>query len=63
MRARRSESEVRRTLARLRDAAAGSENVMPATVDCVRAYATIGEVTSKLREVFGSYQEPIDIFY
>jgi methylmalonyl-CoA mutase N-terminal domain/subunit len=62
VRARRSDAEVRRTLGRLRDAAAGTENVMPATVDCVRAYATIGEVMGTLREVFGTYQEPIDIF-
>jgi methylmalonyl-CoA mutase N-terminal domain/subunit len=61
VRARRSEAEVRRTLARLRDAAAGAENVMPATVDCVRAYATIGEVMGVLREVFGTYREPIDV--
>ena len=60
--ARRSEPEVRRTLGRLRDAAASAENLMPATVDCVRAYATIGEVMGSLREVFGTYQEPIDIF-
>jgi len=62
VRARRSEAEVRRALARLRDVAAGSGNVMPATVDCVRAYATIGEVMGTLREVFGMYQEPVDIF-
>jgi methylmalonyl-CoA mutase, N-terminal domain len=62
VRARRSEAEVRRTLGRLRDAAAGEANLMPATIDCVRAYATIGEVMGTLREVFGTYQEPIDIF-
>jgi methylmalonyl-CoA mutase, N-terminal domain len=62
VRARRSEAEVRRTLGRLKDAAAGAENLMPATVECVRAYATIGEVMGTLREVFGTYQEPIDIF-
>jgi methylmalonyl-CoA mutase, N-terminal domain len=63
VRSRRSEREVRRTLDRLRDAAAGgTENLLPATVECVRAYATIGEVMGTLREVFGTYQEPIDIF-
>ena len=63
VRSRRSEPEVRRTLTRLRDAAAGgTENLMPPTLDCVRAYATIGEVMSTLREVFGTYREPIDIF-
>src|SRR5215470_19219551 len=52
VRTRRSEAEVRRTLGRLRDAAAGtSENLMPATLDCVRAYATIGEVMGSLRDV------------
>jgi methylmalonyl-CoA mutase, N-terminal domain len=62
VRSRRSEREVRAALGRLRDAAAGEENLMPAAVDCVRAYATIGEVMGALREVFGTYREPIDIF-
>ncbi len=62
VRARRSEVEVRRTLARLADAAAGSENLVPHAVECVRAYATIGEVMGALRDVFGTYREPVDIF-
>jgi methylmalonyl-CoA mutase, N-terminal domain len=50
-------------LGRLKDAAAGGrENLMPYTVDCVRAYCTVGEVMGSLRDVFGTYQEPIDIF-
>jgi methylmalonyl-CoA mutase N-terminal domain/subunit len=35
---------------------------MPATVECVRAYCTIGEVFAVLRQVFGTYQEPLNIF-
>ncbi len=34
-------------------------NVMPAIMDAVQAYATIGEITNKLIEVYGRYEEPI----
>ncbi len=52
-----------RALDDLRDAAADpSTNIMPATVEAVRAYATIGEVFGVLRGVFGEYREPVDIF-
>ena len=63
VRARRSEADVTRALGRLRDAAARTpDNLMPSTLDCVRAYATIGEIMATLRDVFGTYREPIDIF-
>jgi len=42
----------------VRDAQAGT-NVMPAIMDAVQAYATIGEITNKLIEVYGRYEEPI----
>jgi methylmalonyl-CoA mutase N-terminal domain/subunit len=32
---------------------------MPATTECVRAYATIGEIFGALRDVFGVYDEPL----
>jgi methylmalonyl-CoA mutase N-terminal domain/subunit len=63
VRDRRDDREVKRTLAALRDAAAKPDvNLMPATVDAARAYATIGEIFRELREVFGEYREPLDIF-
>ena len=63
VRTRRSEAEVARTLARLREvASAGAENLMPPTVECVRAYATVGEIMGCLRDVYGTFQEPVDIF-
>ena len=40
------------------DAAAG-RNVMPALVEAVKAYASVGEMTKELVGVFGRYQEPI----
>ena len=32
---------------------------MPRIIDCVREYATLGEMCSTLKEVFGTYKEPI----
>jgi methylmalonyl-CoA mutase N-terminal domain/subunit len=48
---------VSRALDGLRQAAAGTANTMPALLDAVRAYATIGEMCDVLREVWGEYQE------
>jgi len=44
-------------LARLREAARGNENLMPALLDCVRVYCTLGEIVDQLRAVFGEYRE------
>ena len=43
-------------LASLREAAQGSENVMPHIVDAVKAYATVQEVSDVLRDEFGEYK-------
>ncbi|MCB9419494.1 MAG: methylmalonyl-CoA mutase family protein [Ardenticatenaceae bacterium] len=48
---------VAQTLQALRAAAQGTDNMMPAILDAVKAYATLGEITDVLREVFGTYQE------
>ena len=45
-----------RALDALRAVAAGDGNVMPALVEAVKAYATIGEICGVLREVFGEYR-------
>jgi methylmalonyl-CoA mutase N-terminal domain/subunit len=57
VRRERDNNLVRRRLAELRAAAQGDENTMPAILECVRAYCTIGEMCDVLREVFGVYQE------
>ena len=59
IRAEREGGAVTAALARVRQAAAGGENVMPAVIDAVEAYATVGEVCGVFKEVFGEYQEPI----
>jgi methylmalonyl-CoA mutase N-terminal domain/subunit len=58
LRAERDNSQVERTLQRLTEGARGRENTMPLLLDCVRAYATLGEMCDALRPVFGEYQEP-----
>jgi methylmalonyl-CoA mutase N-terminal domain/subunit len=46
------------TLAALRETCRGSGNLMPPIIECVRAYATLGEICGAMREVFGEYQAP-----
>ena len=46
-----------RALAALKDAARGTDNLMPPIIEASRAYATVGEMCDALREVFGEYEE------
>ena len=57
-RARRDKGAVNRSLDNLRRAAQRRDNTMPATLESVRAYATLGEICSALRDVYGIYEEP-----
>lgn len=57
-RTRRDDGAVTNALTKLRNAARKNENTMPATIDAVRAYATLGEICSALRDVYGIYEEP-----
>ncbi len=57
VRCERDQELVSRRLAELRVAAQGNENMMPAILNCVRAYCTLGEMCDVLREVFGVYQQ------
>lgn len=55
----RNNRKVREALKELRGAAEQGENLMPKIIACVRVYATLGEMCSMLKEVFGEYHEPI----
>jgi methylmalonyl-CoA mutase, N-terminal domain len=59
MRAGRDQAEVTRRLDRLREAARGTENLMPHILDCARAYATLYEIRAAMEDVFGAYREPV----
>jgi methylmalonyl-CoA mutase N-terminal domain/subunit len=57
LRARRDNAKVSRSLEALKRTAEGTGNTMPLILDCVRAYATLGEICDAMRQVFGTYQE------
>jgi methylmalonyl-CoA mutase N-terminal domain/subunit len=57
LRRTRDGDAVRRSLDALQAAARGTDNTMYPLLDCVRAYATVGEMCDALRDVWGEYQE------
>src|SRR5579871_5389635 len=57
LRSRRSSGQVAASLGALKHAAEGTANTMPFILDAVRAYATLGEISDTLRDVFGTYTE------
>jgi methylmalonyl-CoA mutase N-terminal domain/subunit len=61
LRAERDNDEVAGHLARLKQAASGSDNVLLPMKDALRARATVGEVSDALREIWGVYSPP-DVF-
>ncbi len=61
LKAQRDAEAVARKLAELRKTAEGEGNLMPPILDCVRAYATLGEICDCLRGVFGEYEGVVTI--
>src|SRR2546427_582335 len=61
LRAKRDSVRAKSALAELQRRAATSENLLPAILAAVEAYATIGEISDALRRVFGEYQESVVI--
>jgi methylmalonyl-CoA mutase N-terminal domain/subunit len=59
VRAQRDSALVERRLADLRRAAAEDRNIIPAMLDCARAYCTLFEIRHVLEEIYGSYREPV----
>ena len=57
LRERRDAAEANTALAKLEEAARGTENVLPRILDCVEAYVTVGEIGNRLRKVWGEYRE------
>jgi methylmalonyl-CoA mutase N-terminal domain/subunit len=55
MRAGRDQAAVARALDGLRAVCRTDQNVMPAVIECVEAYATTGEICDVWREAFGEY--------
>jgi methylmalonyl-CoA mutase N-terminal domain/subunit len=61
LRARRDSPTCRRTLVALEETARGGQNLLPAILNAVEAYATVGEISDSLRAVFGEYKETVVI--
>ena len=61
VKAERDGEAVSQALESLRQAAAGTENVMPYVLEAARAYATLGEMTQVLKDVFGEFREPVGL--
>jgi methylmalonyl-CoA mutase N-terminal domain/subunit len=59
LRQTRDDAACEANLARLREAAKGSENVVPFILDCARSYCTLFEIRAALESVFGAYREPV----
>jgi methylmalonyl-CoA mutase, N-terminal domain len=55
---KRDSARVQQTLQALGGRAETDRNLMPYILECVRAYATLGEMCDVLRKVFGTYEEP-----
>src|SRR5215469_7128633 len=58
IRKERDQAAVKRSLEKLRRAAEGTQNTMPAIIEAVKSYATLGEIMDVFRAVFGEYMEP-----
>jgi methylmalonyl-CoA mutase N-terminal domain/subunit len=61
VKAQREKAAVDRSLVNLRETARTQRSLMPAIMDAVRAYASIGEICAVLREEFGTFQEPASL--
>jgi len=61
LRARRDAVRWQASLDRVREHARNGANLMPAILEAVESYATVGEIASAMREVFGEYEESVII--
>jgi methylmalonyl-CoA mutase N-terminal domain/subunit len=62
IKAERDNFKVKAAFDRLKEVAEGKENIIPAFLEAVKAYATIGEITSVLKSVWGVFNEPVNVF-
>jgi methylmalonyl-CoA mutase N-terminal domain/subunit len=60
LRKTRDNRAVEKALAQVKEAARGKANIMPSLVTAASAYATLGEISDALREVFGTWREGRD---
>ncbi len=61
LRERRDKEKAENALAKLEEAAIGTENLLPKILDCVENYVTVGEISNRLRTVWGEYREAVTV--
>ena len=61
LKAKRDNVKVEETLSALKKACEGTENVMPYVLEAVKTYATLGEICDVMRDVFGEYQQSVNL--
>jgi methylmalonyl-CoA mutase N-terminal domain/subunit len=61
LRARRDSAATELALMNLEQTARSTENVLPKILECVEAFATIGEISNRLRTVWGEYREAVTL--
>ncbi len=61
VRAKRDSAKAENTLVKLEEAARGTENLLPRILECVESYVTVGEISHRLRKVWGEYREAVTV--
>jgi methylmalonyl-CoA mutase N-terminal domain/subunit len=61
LRARRDNEVAETSLVKLEEAARGTENILPRILACVEAFVTVGEISHRLRRVWGEYREAVTV--
>jgi len=58
LRQERDNQKVSQLLDEVHRVAEGDDNIMPVLIEAVKTYATVGEISDALRDIFGEYREP-----
>ena len=61
VREKRDPAKAENALGKLEEAARGTENMLPRILDCVESYVTVGEISHRLRKVWGEYREAVTV--
>ncbi len=61
VRAKRDKSKAENSLAKLEEAAKTDENLLPRILDCVENQVTVGEISHRLRKIWGEYREAVTL--
>jgi methylmalonyl-CoA mutase N-terminal domain/subunit len=59
VKAERDSAAAKSSLAALKHAAEGTDNLMAPLIDCANAYCTVGEMVTALKAVWGEFSQPV----